>query len=157
MAKQSRRVFFGLGVMLMAAFVLGGCGQKEAVNAAPKITITKAWMRIPPGGRDISAAYLVITNEGGADTLLSVSSPLADDVQMHISKREDGMMSMEHEETVPIAAHAKTIYAPGGRHLMVFGVDAGLKAGDMVPFTLTFARAGKITTQALATNTPPQS
>jgi copper(I)-binding protein len=150
MTLLNRRHFLLFGTATLA---LAACGP-AADMAPPKITVKKAWMRVPPGGRDVSAAYLVIVNEGGADTLVSVSSPMADDVQMHISEMSDDVMSMREESTVPIPAKDTLNYQPGGRHLMVFGVREGLKAGDEVPFILTFLHAGEITVTAIMGNGP---
>jgi len=150
MSTFNRRHFFLFGG---AGLALAACGQ-GAGAAAPKITLSKAWMRPPPGRRDTSAAYLTIVNDGGADTLLSVSSPMADEVQMHISEMKDDMMRMREEETVPIPAHGTVIYKPGGRHLMVFGVHEGGKAGDKFTLTLTFKRAGVMTIEGVVGNGP---
>ncbi|PHS24048.1 MAG: hypothetical protein COA84_10095 [Robiginitomaculum sp.] len=144
-----RRAILAIGSVL----ALAACG-KAADTAPPEITVKNAWMRVPPGGRDTSAAYLVIRNDGGTDTLLSVSSPMADDVQMHISEMSDDVMRMREESTVPIPANSIINYQPGGRHLMVFGVRDGLKVGDEVSLTLTFERAGKITVTAIIGNGP---
>lgn len=140
-------------VVLTALLALGACGQK-AVQKAPDITVENAWMRPPPAGRHISAAYLTIRNDGGADLLLSAASPLAKDMQMHISKMQDGVMSMEPEDTVSIPAHGTVIYKPGGRHFMVFGIKGGLKAGDPFPITLQFEKSGAISVTAIMGNQP---
>ncbi|PHS29409.1 MAG: hypothetical protein COA85_00705 [Robiginitomaculum sp.] len=136
-----------------ASMALASCGQ-GAETSAPKITLKSAWMRPPPGSRDTSAAYLVIQNEGGADTLLSASSPLADEVQMHISEMKDDVMSMRREDAVAIPAHGTVTYTPGGRHLMVFGIQDGVKAGDKLTLTLTFKRAGVITVEGVVGSGP---
>ncbi len=145
-----RRAILALG----GALALTAACTSGRPDADPQITVTAAWMRVPPNGRDTSAAYLMIRNDGGADTLLSVSSPMADDVQMHISEMNGDMMSMREEDSVAIPAHDTMAYQPGGRHLMVFGVREGLKAGDEVPLTLTFARAGKVSVIAIMGNGP---
>lgn len=136
-----------------AGLALAACGQ-GADTAAPKITLQSAWMRPPPGRRGTSAAYLIIQNDGGADVLLSVSTPLADEVQMHISEMKDDMMSMRREDTVAIPAHDTVTYTPGGRHLMVFGIHDGVKAGDKLTLTLTFKRAGVITVEGVVGSGP---
>jgi len=150
MSMLNRRHVLGLAG---AGLALAACGQR-ADMATPKITLSKAWMRPPPGRRDTSAAYLIIQNEGGADTLVSVSSPLADEVQMHISEMKDDVMSMRREESVPIPAHGTVTYAPGGRHLMVFGIHDGVKAGDKLTLTLTFKRAGTMTVEGVVGSGP---
>ena len=140
----TRRTLLGLGAALLA---LAACTGADS-GAAPRITLEKAWVRPPAGGRTIGAAYLTIRNDGGADTLTGASSPLAQSVQMHISKMDGDMMTMREEDKVPVPAHGQLAYAPGGRHLMMFGLKAGLKAGDKVPLTLHFARSGDISTIA---------
>ncbi len=130
---------------LSTSLALAGCGQ-SADEPASKIVIFNAWMRLPPGGRDISAAYLVIHNNGGADTLLSASSPMADDVQMHIHEVDGEVMRMRHEDSVAIPANSSVDYKPGGRHLMMFGVPDDLRAGDEILLTLVFERGGEIST-----------
>jgi len=150
MIKLNRRHVLALAGAGMA---LTACGQ-GAKTTAPKITLSKAWMRLPPGSRDTSAAYLIIENDGGADTLVSVSSPLADEVQMHISEMKDDVMSMRREEVVPIPAHGTVIYKPGGRHLMVFGIHEGVKTGDKLTLTLTFERAGTMTVEGVVGSGP---
>lgn len=149
MALSRRRAL----VFIVAGPALVACGPNNN-EAAPKIALKSAWMRPPPGGRDRSAAYLVIINDGGADTLLSVSSPMADDVQMHISETKDGISRMRREPSVPIAAHSKVTFAPTGRHLMMLGVKNGLGTGDEIPLTLVFRRAGSITITAIVGNGP---
>ncbi len=148
----TRRTLLGLGAGMLALAACSGAGT----GAAPKITLEDAWVRPPAGGRDIGAAYLTIRNDGGTDTLLGASSPLADHVQMHISKMENDMMTMREEQSVDVPAHASIAYAPGGRHLMMFGVKAGLKRGDKVPLTLHFARSGDVSTIATV-GVPPAS
>lgn len=140
----SRRLFLALGA---AALGLAACSG-GAKNAPPKITLENAWVRPPAGGRDIGAAYLTIRNNGGPDRLVGASSPLAKKMQMHISKMDGDMMTMREEKSVDLPAHFTLIYLPGGRHLMMFGVKAGLKVGDKVPLTLHFERAGDISTIA---------
>lgn len=126
---------------------LSSCAD-PSTQSAPKITLKNAWMRPPANGRDISAAYLEIHNAGGADTLLSVSSPMAGEVQMHIHEADGDVMRMREEDSVVIPAHNKVIYQPMGRHLMVFGLSDNVQTGDQIPLTLAFARLGTITVNA---------
>lgn len=148
---STRRTLLGLGAAALALAACSGAGT----GAAPEISIENAWVRPPAGGRDIGAAYLVIHNTGGQDTLLGASSPLADHMQMHISKMDGDMMTMREEKSLVIPAHFTITYAPGGRHLMMFGVKSGLKAGDKVPLTLHFERFGDISTIATVGGAAP--
>lgn len=136
-----------------SALALAACGE-QAASAPPSITFKNPWMRLPPGGRDISAAYLEIHNTGGADTLVSVSSPMAKDVQMHIHEADGDVMSMRREQSVAIAAQSIVHYQPMGRHLMVFGLSDELGEGDEISFTLQFERSGVLEVIAIV-GTPP--
>ncbi len=150
MSILTRRTFL---IASGGALTLAACGKNPG-HAEPDITLQGAWMRLPPGGRDISAAYLVIKNDGGADTLLSAASPIAGDVQMHIHDMDGEVMRMRQEHSVTIPAKSTINYQPGGRHFMMFGVPDDLKAGDEIELILNFERAGAITITAIAGNGP---
>jgi periplasmic copper chaperone A len=150
MATLTRR---SLLVLSGSTLIVSACGQAKE-ESAPQITLKDAFMRPPPNGRDMSAAYLTILNTGDTDTLLSVASPMASDVQMHNSVMEDAVMRMRREDKVMIAAHDTTAFQPGGRHLMVFGLKDGMKTGDEIPFVLNFKKAGTITVMAKVGNGP---
>ena len=38
--------------------------------------------------------------------------------------------------------YGEIVFAPGGRHLMLFGVDPALKPGDQIPLVLHFSNKG---------------
>jgi hypothetical protein len=89
--------FRGLGrvlILAMAALALvGACSSSAASPAASSgasITVTGAWVRNSTAMTGALAGYFVVTNSGStADTLLSVSSPIAKTVQLHETKMVD--------------------------------------------------------------------
>lgn len=84
------------------------------------------------------AAYLEIANTGGEpDTLVSVSSPMAAGAMFH-----GGAMS--HLAVIPIPAGGRVALTPGGTHIMFSEFSAMPAAGDSLPVTLVFARAGRV-------------
>lgn len=123
----------------MAMLALAACAPKPA---APDISVTNAWVRVPPGGRDITAAYITIENQGGADKLVSASAANAEHVELHEHIEKDGMMQMRQIPFVEVPANGSVKFAPGGLHLMVFGVK-DWKAGDTTTLTLHFERSGE--------------
>ena len=59
----------------------------------------------------------------------------------------DGVMTMrELKGGIEIPAHGSVTLAPGGLHLMFIGLKAPLVAGEKLPVTLTFEKAGTIDT-----------
>jgi periplasmic copper chaperone A len=95
------------------------------------------------------AAYLVIKNETEAeDQLIGVSSESADMAMLHKTTNMDGVMSMEHVDALSLAPGATVDLIAEGYHVMLVGLKAPLKAGDVIPLTLTFKTAGDVVAQA---------
>jgi len=126
-------------VALAAAAVLG-----VAVAAEPAIRVQNAWARATPPGAQNGAVYLQIANHGGADRLVGVRTSAAHAAELHTSATRDGVVEMRRVDALPIAAGATVELAPGGTHVMLFGLAARLEAGAHVGLTLTFANAGEI-------------
>ncbi|HTS87798.1 MAG TPA: copper chaperone PCu(A)C [Gemmatimonadales bacterium] len=85
------------------------------------------------------AAYVEIINHGQvADTLVDAESPIAAMVMFHGA----AMMSMG---PVVIAPGARVTFKPGAAHIMLTTLSKLPKAGDSLPLTFTFAKAGSVT------------
>lgn len=151
---------FRISLLICAAATFAACSQEApesaqdmqmedhagmaapAVDAAaaPAIDVQDGWVRTTPGGGDVTAAYFTLTNTGGADRLLGVSSDQVDRVELHASVQdEQGVMRMEHLPGVDVPAGGEAAFAPGGNHLMLFG--AQLAFGDTLCLTLDFERS----------------
>jgi copper(I)-binding protein len=90
------------------------------------------------------AGYLVIQNSGAADKLLSVTSDVAQTIELHESMMSGNMMSMSPVPNIEVPANGKVELKPGGFHMMLIGLTRPLKVGDKVQLTLNFEKAGKI-------------
>ncbi len=112
--------------------------------AAPAIAISNAWARPTPGGVDVGAGYLTITNNGADDELLSASSPRAGRVEVHAMTMNGAVMEMGPAGVLPLAHGESLVLAPGGYHLMFFALPTPFALGEEVPVTLTFAHAGAV-------------
>ena len=91
--------------------------------------------------------YLSVTNNGGApDRLLraTVGTGVADRAELHMTIRDGDVMRMRPVGAVDIAPGQTVRLEPGGLHVMLAGLKAPLKAGDKVPLTLVFERAGSV-------------
>ena len=127
----------------MAIVIAGGGLHAQTSNS---ISIEKPFSRATPGGAQVGAGYMTITNKGAAaDRLMAAASPAAGQVQIHEMSMDGGIMKMrELASGLTIGAGKTVALAPGGYHLMLMGLKAPLKAGDKVPVTLTFEKAGKV-------------
>lgn len=136
--------------VLLAALAMTACAGvlapvNEAVTITADIAIEDPWARPAPAG-DNSAAYFVIRNGAGVDDALTgAAADVADMVEVHESRVEDGIMKMEHIHALPIPAGESVTLEPGGYHVMFMGLRRDLEAGDTFQLELHFERAGTVT------------
>lgn len=115
------------------------------VQVAGPITIVDPWAPAMPGGLGTGAGYMVIiNNQASDDRLLSASSPWAGHVSLHVSTMDGNISRMNDLDALPVPAHGRAEFAQGHNHLMFTGLYAPFVAGDVVPVTLQFERAGKV-------------
>ena len=108
------------------------------------LKIEHPWSRATAPGVPVGVGYLVLVNESAkADELIGASSPLAAQVEIHVTREEGGMTRMRRVERVPLPPGTTVRFAPGGTHLMLTGLKRPLAAGEKVPLLLRFAGAGE--------------
>lgn len=117
-------------------------------RAATAPSVSAAWIAEAPPTARHNAAYLVLRNGNRADTLLAVETPVAEVVELHEMRMDQGVMRMRQEKSVALAANAELRLTPGGRHLMLINMKRALQVGERIPFTLRFRQAGVITIEA---------
>lgn len=132
----------------LSAAILSACGQPapDAPSATPApsaeastISVSDAWAAPTPGGVDVSAGYLTIANPGGVDDqLIAVSSPRAARVEIHEMQDDNGVMRMRAVPALAVPAGGEVQLAPGGYHLMFFGVTQPFTEGEEIPVALSF-------------------
>ena len=130
--------------LMLALFVFVSPVQAHENDAGHGLMIEKAWAR--KTSRTVSAAaYFIIRNDSHAmETLTGVSADIAESAMIHRSYEADGMMRMDHVETLPIAPGEALTFAPGGYHVMLMGLSQPLAEGDVFYLTLHFENAGDI-------------
>lgn len=115
-----------------------------AVHAGSALEVTSGWSRPAPAGTN-GVGYLTIVNHGAAaESLVKVETPAADHVEMHSVSMTGGVMRMEAVKATPVPAGGRTVFGPGGYHLMLLGLKKPLNLGDRVPVTLTFASGAHV-------------
>jgi len=117
-----------------------------AVATIDGVEISEPRLRLPPNGRHVTAGYLTLTNGSDkAQKLVGASSPKAERIELHAHlKGADGMAQMRQVQQVEIPAKGTAVLAPGGLHLMVFGIKEPMKPGDSFPVELTFEGIRKV-------------
>lgn len=112
-------------------------GSLEIFGAFSRATLPNA----PVGG-----GFLTIVNSGAeADRLVSVSSTVASDVQLHEMTMEGSVMKMRPlDDGIEIPAGETITLSPGGLHIMFMGLNQAFVEGETIPVTLTFEKAGAV-------------
>lgn len=121
------------------AALAAGCMLLAAAAQAQLASVKDAWVRAPAPGQDVAGVYMEIVSR--ADSILvAVASPAAARAELHSMALEDGIMKMRPLERIELPAGKAVTLAPGGLHVMLFGLKQPLKRGDKVPVTLTVLR-----------------
>jgi copper(I)-binding protein len=115
------------------------------MQAGSALAAHNAWAAPTPAGVDVAAGYMTIANPTAtADRLLSATSPRAARVEVHEMSMDGSIMRMRPLERLEIPARGEVRLAPGGNHLMFFGVEEPFAQGQTIPVRLVFEHAGAI-------------
>ena len=135
----------GLKIKLISSvavvFLLTAAAVAQEYETGP-IHLMSPWSRAMPPIAENGAAYLTLKNYGKVpDRLVAASSPIADRVEFHTHAMEGGTMAMRRIESVELAPGEYVTFEPGGKHLMLFGLNRPLKKGERFSLTLEFEKA----------------
>lgn len=124
-------------VAIAMAAALSGCEKAE-------LAASDAWVRLPAVSGRPGAAYLTIRGGAEATSLLRVSTPAAIRTEIHEMKHEGGMMTMAPLKDVSVPAGERVDLKPGGKHVMLYDMAPGVRAGGTIPLRLSFANGKTI-------------
>ncbi|WP_319291207.1 copper chaperone PCu(A)C [Sphingobium sp.] len=138
---------FGSLSVLAAPMLLAACA-----DPAP-LYVDQAWIRISPNKDTPSAGYFVVHGGEASVELRDVITDRALRVEMHESTSKDGKMTMQPIEAVPVPAKTQVAFAPGGKHLMLWGVNPEAVQQGKVPLTFLFSNGDRIIVDAIVQKT----
>lgn len=125
---------------LLGVFLLGFAGS---VCAGPNdVMVDKVWVGESVPGQNSATLELNITTVKAA-TLLSVSSVVADKVEIHSVSRHAGKMQVHAVDDLPLPAHHTTTFGSHRLFLMLVGLKKELNAGERIPVSLVVEYANK--------------
>jgi len=124
-----------------------------AILAVPVIAgefvVRDAYIRGLPPGQTVTAAFMTLDNGLDSDCkLVGASSPLAGSAEVHAHSHHGGTMSMRPVPSLLIPSGEQVRLAPGGYHLMLFGVQDALKDGDEYSIRLLFEGCSEVEIKA---------
>lgn len=108
--------------------------------ALAEVTVDNPYVRAVPPGQTNTAAFMHLKNDSAeAVSLVSASSSIAANVELHNHTNEDGVMKMRKVELVSISANGNASLEPGGYHIMLIGLNKEIASGDMVDLEVKFS------------------
>ncbi|ONN66816.1 copper chaperone PCu(A)C [Herbaspirillum frisingense] len=135
------------GLALTAALLAAAPLSQAHSFKLGQLEIGHPYARATVPGQPAAGAYISIENKGSAaDRLVGVSSPVAKSGEIHTMAMEGNLMKMrEVDGGLEIKPGQKIAMQPGnGYHIMLMGLSKPLQAGEKIPLTLNFEKAGKI-------------
>jgi copper(I)-binding protein len=149
-----------LTAVLAPALILAACGDATSPGSEPiaddaQISVDGGWVRIPPGGRDVTAGFITV-NANYNTRLIGLTTNEAERIELHTMAMEGDVMRMREVDGYDIRAGEPFRLASGGDHLMIFGLqDGALDDGEMV-VTLQFEDGETIDAVLPASLTAPE-
>ena len=128
-----RRLGFTLALLLL-------------IGATAKTTppqVKDAWARASIGAAANAAVFMTITSPT-PDQLVAVSTPVATKTDLMTMAGGSNAMAMKHLKAIDLPANKPVSLNASGLHVWLAGLKRPLKAGETVPLTLVFEKAGKL-------------
>ena len=134
---MKRHKFFG------AVALMGFAGV--ALAQGPSVQASDAWARATTSSARVGGAFMTLQAIGGADRVVSVSSPVAETIELHETINDGGVMKMREVPQLVLAPEQPTVLKPGSYHIMLIGLKTPLNRGESFPMTITFEKAPPVT------------
>jgi copper(I)-binding protein len=149
--KDLSRTLGLIGAAAAIAVGAAGCSSRNHAGGQGMIP-TGAYVQQPASAGKATVGYLDIRNNGGTDSLVSVSTSVGGDVQLRGPVADGESPVVMHTVTsIPIPSDATTQLIPNSFHLLITGAGA-MRDGKDIQLTLKFAHAAPVTVYALVTN-----
>jgi copper(I)-binding protein len=104
-------------LIIFSAFLLSS-------SVFAELLVEEGYVRKPIPERSMSAAFMTINNTGAADVVLKTAAiEGTQNVEIHTHTHKEGIMRMRQVHELVIKAGSAVVLAPGGLHLMMFGIE----------------------------------
>ena len=116
------------------------------VFGADEITISKAFIKMPRPGVDVTAGFATIKATTDLK-IMKVSNKNFKNIELHSMKMTYGVMEMRKLIEPQLGPRTPLVLSPGNDHLMLFGINEKLKSGENLDLTFVFkdSKNNKIT------------
>jgi copper(I)-binding protein len=140
---MKRNTLLNTMLAVLVGFSLVSLAQAQSAKVG-SVQIENAYTRSTVPGQMAAGGFMKIENKGAADQLVSASSPISGEVQLHEMAMEGNVMKMRQVKDIAVPSGGEVELKPGGLHLMLMNIKAPLAAGETIPVKLKFAKAGEV-------------
>jgi copper(I)-binding protein len=120
-----------------------------APDNAPNVSVIEPVIKLPAVPGNPGVLYFTIQQTAGkANTLVAVHVDGAQRAEMHQTKTENGVSSMEPVSSVTFSEAEPAEFKAGSYHVMLFNLASTVKPGQEVEVTFTLANGDKVSTFA---------
>lgn len=119
--------------------LLAACGPDDTAAQTQGVVFENAWVRAPVGSQTVAAGYCDIANHTTGEAVVTgfgvadPASPLR--IEIHETIETEGAQGavarMRPLPRLTIPARGTLFLRPGGKHLMLFGMDGEMDAVDV--------------------------
>ena len=110
-----------------------------AVDTMAELLVENGYVRMPPPGTSVAAAYFDIRNVGSAAVKVSsIATDLARHAMFHRVVVRGGATQMRHVDAIVVPPGETVSLAPGQLHVMMMGIS-GLTVGQQIEFDLVLS------------------
>ena len=140
-----KKMLESLAFAALAGSALAGCHRPPPDGT---VRVGEAWVRLPAAKNRPGSAYFRMEAGSEGTRLVGVSSPSARWIELHETRMAGTTAKMKRSKEIEFPSRGELVFEPGGRHAMLFGLDAKLKPGDRIPLTFSFNVAPPVTVEA---------
>ena len=121
-----------------------------------QLEVKDPWTRDTVGSVANAAIFMSITSPI-EDRLVSASTPVAKKTDLMTMGGGGNVMEMKYLQGIDLPANTPVSLNPTGLHVWLANLIRPLKAGETIPLTLRFEKAGErqITVSVIAPSAPP--
>ncbi len=107
-----------------------------STGAFSQVAVKDPWVRATVAQQKATGAFMQLTATQDVK-LISASSTAAKMVEIHTMEMDKDVMKMRQIMSLDLPAGKAVELKPGSYHVMLMGLNAQVKEGDIVPLTLT--------------------
>ncbi len=126
-------------------------------QACDGLKLAHVWLRQPPPGSEVAAAYFEAHNEGQTELIIQgVGSPNFTGAMLHGTRIVDGHAEMRPQGDIVLAPGGRFSAAPGGVHVMLSGAQQPLQDGVTLTLEMRCAHGAPLRVSLpVLRNAPP--